>query len=540
VKSELTRYLHDQWEPIISQDIDGPDSKPLALDRQHAGSLGRYSAARRVARTLYIGTAPGSGSDQPGIGSERVLLGCAQPGESLPAFSDALRRLSDEAQHIHHDGNRYWVATKPNLNRTAEAKANALLREVDKLDVEIINRLRADDGRGEFARVHVAPESSDEVADEARARLVIFGPERAHRKGNAESTAMKSAREFLESRGNSPRVCRNALVFLVADEKALVDLRQATAHYLAWKEIDESWEELNLDAFQKNQAVAKKAEFDRTVDLRIGQTWIHALCPTQADATAAVTWEEVKVATGDALAERTADKLKKEELLLRALSGVRLRMELERVPLWRGNHVSLRQLVEDWSRYVYLPRVKNAEVLVGAVREGVALMTWERDGFAWADGYDECADRYQGLRAGQQLIAVDPDGPGLLVKPEVARRQLDQELAETETAPPIDGHLPGPGKGTGPGGGAPTPPAPSPQIRRFHGRARLNPIRVGSEAGKIAEEVISHLAGLMRAEVTVTLEISASLPDGASDQVVRTVTENCRTLKFESQGFERE
>lgn len=59
-------------------------------------------------------------------------------------------------------------------------------------------------------------------------------------------------------------------------------------------------------------------------------------------------------------------------------------------------------------------------------------------------------------------------------------------------------------------------------------------------AAKISEEVISHLAGLMRADVKVTLEIEANLPDGATEQVVRTVTENCRTLKFESQGFEKE
>jgi hypothetical protein len=40
--------------------------------------------------------------------------------------------------------------------------------------------------------------------------------------------------------------------------------------------------------------------------------------------------------------------------------------------------------------------------------------------------------------------------------------------------------------------------------------------------------------------VTVTIEIEAELPDGSPDQVVRTVTENCRTLKFTSQGFEQE
>ena len=40
--------------------------------------------------------------------------------------------------------------------------------------------------------------------------------------------------------------------------------------------------------------------------------------------------------------------------------------------------------------------------------------------------------------------------------------------------------------------------------------------------------------------MTVTLEIDADIPDGAPDHVVRTVTENSRTLKFHSHGFERE
>jgi hypothetical protein len=61
---------------------------------------------------------------------------------------------------------------------------------------------------------------------------------------------------------------------------------------------------------------------------------------------------------------------------------------------------------------------------------------------------------------------------------------------------------------------------------------------VGRDAGRIADEVISHLAGLVGADVNVTLEISASVQSGIPEKVVRTVTENCRTLKFGSQGFE--
>lgn len=100
--------------------------------------------------------------------------------------------------------------------------------------------------------------------------------------------------------------------------------------------------------------------------------------------------------------------------------------------------------------------------------------------------------------------------------------------------------------GTGSGGGVGVAPAEPPvepgpaQPRRFHGSVTLSTERVGLDAGRIAEEVIAHLAGLMGANVKVTLEVEAEVPDGVPEHVVRVVTENSRTLKFTSQGFERE
>jgi hypothetical protein len=58
------------------------------------------------------------------------------------------------------------------------------------------------------------------------------------------------------------------------------------------------------------------------------------------------------------------------------------------------------------------------------------------------------------------------------------------------------------------------------------------------DAGKIAEEVVQHISLLEGARVSVTLEIQATIPKGATEQAVRTVAENCRTLKFTSYGFE--
>ena len=76
--------------------------------------------------------------------------------------------------------------------------------------------------------------------------------------------------------------------------------------------------------------------------------------------------------------------------------------------------------------------------------------------------------------------------------------------------------------------------------RHDHGTVKLDPERVGRDASRIADEVVTHLVGLVGSSVHVTLEIDAEIPDGAPDNVVRIVTENGRTLKFTNQGFEKE
>ncbi len=126
----------------------------------------------------------------------------------------------------------------------------------------------------------------------------------------------------------------------------------------------------------------------------------------------------------------------------------------------------------------------------------------------------------------------------MLVKSGVARPQMENEI------PPDALPLTAPVGPTGKLGETPapaSPPRPAALPKRFHGSVALDATRVGRDAGKIAEEVIAHLSGLVGSNVTVTLEIYAEIPAGAPDGVVRTVTENARTLKFsEGSGFERE
>lgn len=544
VQFELTRYLSDNWVPVIEKDVDGPSSLPLRLDSE-VPNLGKFSACRRVARAIYLGSAPLTQAAHRGLEDRRVKLGCVMPGEAPAIFGDALRRLAGTATYLYQDGPRYWYSTQPTVTKLAEDRAEQLKRDPDKIVHELDQRIRKDLSKmGDFNRIHAMPQSGQDVPDDLDARLVVLRVDHPYSK-EPGSAAEATAKAILESRGNTPRLYRNTLVFLAADKTRLQDLDEATRKYLAWESILVEKVQLDLTPLQVKQAETQKAAADSAVTGRLPETYQWLLVPGQASPQAAVTWEALRLAGQDALAIRASKKLRSDELLLTGFAATRLRMELDRIPLWRGDHVAAKQLAEDFARYPYLPRLKESAVLLDAICEGAAMVTWEHDSFAFADSLDESAGRYRGLRCMQRITLADADAPGLLVKPEVASKQLDSETARP---PGGGGSTGGPASGgdggtttTEPGGGkSGPPPKPAAQPKRFHGTVDLDPTRVGRDASRIADEVIAHLAGLVGATVKVTLEVEAEIPSGTPDNVVRIVTENSRTLKFTNQGFEKE
>jgi len=544
VQFELTRYLPDNWVPVIEKDVDGPNSLPLRLDGE-LPNLGKFAACRRVARSIYMGSAPTSAAAHRGIEDRRVKLGCVMPGETPAVFGDALRRLASAATYLYQDGPRYWYSTQPTVTKLAEDRAEQLKRDPDKIVHELGGRLRKDlERKGDFNRIHPLPQSGQDVPDDLDARLVVLGVDHPYSKEPGCSAEI-AAKAILESRGNTPRLYQNTLVFLAADKTRLQDLDEAARKYLAWESILNEKVVLNLDPQQVKQAETQKIAADGAVTARLPETYQWLLVPVQTNPQVAIQWQVMRISGQDALAVRASKKLKNDELLITSFAATRLRMELDGIPLWRGNHVAIKQLVEDFARYIYLPRLKDSSVLIGAIRNGLPLFLWMQDSFAFADSYDESVGRYRGLRCGEEVPLADGDAQRLLVKADIACKQMDEEKIKkpahiTPVGPTTGGdQLPTPEPGTGPME-KPIVPSAAPQPKRFHGTVTLDTARVGRDASRIAEEVIAHLSGLIGATVTVTLEVEAEIPSGAPDHVVRTVTENSRTLKFTSQGFEKE
>jgi len=540
VRDELVRHLPDTWNSIIDREVDGKNSIPYQKDKSNH-RYGRIVAARRVARTIMLGSAPTT-RDQAvrGLEASRIRLGIVQPGESISDFNDALTTLHGSLSYLYNNpnGNRFWYDTRPTLRKTAEDRASQI-SAVD-VELEIENRLKKLRKETPFAGIHACPASSLDVPDDQAARLVILRSGDTYRRKAERSKAIEAVEDILNSRGTSPRIYRNMLAFVAPDYDNLASLQAEVRRFIAWKSIVTEKDALNLDGNQIREAQQNLDRSNHTVDLRINETYCWLLVPfiDQFGDMKTIQWEVSSISGGDdSIVAKAGKKMIQSEQIITNWAPALLLMQLDDL-LWKdSNDIQIKNLWGYLSTYCYLPRLANYRVLEDAILRGLASDEY----FALAGAYS--GSRYVDLQFNKTLMSINPSD--LLVKANVAMKQIVAEQKEN----PQPGGQPGgeqPGAGGTPGGeppagpgGTPSPgPQPAKNNTHFFMSARLDTTRVNRDVNNYVQEIIQHLMAVEGSDVELTLEVNVSAPNGIPSGTVRTVSENCRTLKITNFGFD--
>jgi predicted AAA+ superfamily ATPase len=554
VRNEMTYLLPAGWDPVIDCDIDGDRAETTELEQKES-RLGQVQAARRVARTLFLGTAPSCVATRPGIRGidrARVLLGCLQPGQSSALYGDALDRLADRLHYLNSTGDkkddttRYWFDTRANLRREMEDRKR-------RFDLKTDVRKKIEEAvRSEFDRVppfdgvHVFTPHAD-VPDDSALRLVILGPEQGFTKDDPRA-ATDAVLEYLKLHGSQPRHRANRLVFVAADAGVLSRLRDATRTAMAWKSIVDDVDEgkLNIDQNQLTQARKEARAASEVLPRAARECFKWLLCPMQDDPMATMPKIEshtLNTTSGNARGE--LERVCRENaLIIETWSPIHLRTELKS-HYWKADKPAVGALAfwEDTLRYLYLPRLKSREVLAAVVRTGAA----SRDFFGTAYGLKD--GKYEGFLFGDGNASLDDTL--LLIEPETAKNYAIELKKLIEVKPPEAGGGGVVADPTGDGttvliddgggqkqvvGGVGT--ARAAKVRTFRGSVEVNAALAKSRLNTIAEEVITLLASDPNATVRITLEIDAEFPQGASDTIRRGVSENANSLGFKTKDWE--
>lgn len=547
-RNELIYYLPAGWDPVVEKDIDGERAETGDLETREP-RFGALQAARRAARTLFLGSAPASGrTGARGIDRARVLLGCLQPGQTASLYSDALSRLVDRLHYLNASGDptqgttRFWFDTRANLRREMEDRKGRL-NDKNEVRTKIAETLRRMTGvTALFEGVHVFTPHS-EVPDDSALRLVVLAPEYFYSR-QENRIAFEAAVDMVKNNGSRPRHRANRLLFLAPDHGALSRLLDAARTALAWKSIVDDARELRLvlDTLQVEQAKRELQTAEEVVPRTVRECFKWLLCPGIATPTdTQIQMEALPLNTsGNSFGTELERVATENELILSVWSPLHLRKKLSDL-YWKPEKPAAAAMAfwEDALRYLYMPRFKSRSVLEQAIVKGAGS-----DDF-FGTAYGENGGEFEGFKLGNANVQLDETL--LLVEPSHAKK-YHRKLIESAHPPASGGGnsaMSAPPAGVTPSGTPPPIPGGAGSqtgsrsiYRNFYGTVEINPATAKMRLMQVAEEVIRYLAEDPKAEVKISLEIQASFPDGATESLKRTISENSGSLQFKNKTWE--
>jgi len=548
VLNKSIHYLPQGWQPVIEREVDSLQSEPAKIDGLDT-RFGSVKAARRSARTIFLGSAPAATSQSiRGIKSERILLGSVQPGQSVGVFEDVLKRLRDRLHYLYSEQDRFWFDTKPNLRREMESRKQNI-NEAEKLLPFIEDQVNQVFSRNHrFAGIHVFRPSGD-IPDEygIGPRLVVLKPDTPFSRGET-NPAFIAAEEVLKKRGDQPRQKQNRLIFLAPDYDVCSRLKDQARIYLAWDSIVEDIESgiLNQDLANLNQAKRNLEGATKALTQLVRETYKWLIAPVEEFIKGKPTlkWEAIAVSsTAPNLIQEIENKLKEEEWVIYEWSPIHLKNILSQWYLKEDiKEVSALRVWQDCCHYLYLPRIVNDAVYRDAISHGVD----SEDFFGFAAGKD--GDKYLGFAFGKTTTCSLDEACLLIdVQTALAYKEANKPSAAQLGTVPLRAEISivQSGQDSTTKENASQSYDNTEQVlqrlkNHFYGTVSLDPVRAKMDFATIMDEVVQNFTSKYGVSVRINIEIDATNKEGFDQGLQRTIKENCNALRFSSAEFEEE
>ena len=532
---EFTRLLAKSggnWDPVV-QEIDSHSSRTEQIDRKSQSFIEVGSAARRIARTIFLGSA--TGGAVKGITTRQIHLGVVEPRQGIAVYNDALSRMTGNLYFLYNLDDRYYFHTQENLNKVANDREAEYTDE--DIYAEIVSRLERAIGRD--PSVQVCPTSPSAVKDSETIQYVILHPQASLPSREKETDiASDTARKILtySADDDRQRSFRNTLLFIAARQDNIRELRNFIKNYLAWNSI------MNGDVLHRALTHLEGARLDQTtknlesaedaVTTAIFKAYRWTLTPTQADPqTNAYDFSIADAKVDDRrIISRLRDKFIEDDAIVTKIAPEIFAAQLQQY-IWSSDayqeHIGLDTLSELMAQNVYMPRLRDRSVLATCIRDGVQAGT-----FGYASAFE--VDDYRNFRFEEQIggLRVVEGSAAVLINPEMAKLLKEEKEKQQKAGTPES--APDPEKQTG-DDSTPIvvePPQAQGPTHVVVTKALQLELPFMEEIETLQDEIAHTLqadGGNVKIEITVT----ANKSDGFSENTTRAVKQNSEHLNAE-------
>ncbi len=265
--SQITILNGPSWDSVISADVSGSSSNAFRIDSSLRG-LDMHNITQGIAATILLGTF-GSKGQNKGVGMDELKLCMIKPESfSQNDINGALDKMEESAHYLYYSSagqKRYWFDTTPNINILInQAKGDVKSSEVTI--AEILRRVSEKARMVHLFNTLVNP--SEDIPEQMKPTLVILSPKYLANPHEVNGTTRPVIEKLATKKGNSERIYRNTMLFLVCSEIGIGKLHDDIKNYLACQKISSEYS-TQLTADQKIELRRRIEDASKQADISL-------------------------------------------------------------------------------------------------------------------------------------------------------------------------------------------------------------------------------------------------------------------------------
>lgn len=223
LRRELIKHIGNEYDSVISADITGFDSGSKIVDKDIGQSYTGLRLGTRSSTTIFLYSF--SGGQERGARMNEIKRAATTLDNPSSAVTEAVNKLKGRLFYLQCANDKYWFSNKPNINRILLTK----MENVKEQQIKELQRKQVEEAVGKKLTTYIWPREPKDVPDSSELKLVILDP--------GLEDAQKTTRAFIETKGESPRVYKNTMLFLSALESEKQAFKDECRKYLAYEMI---------------------------------------------------------------------------------------------------------------------------------------------------------------------------------------------------------------------------------------------------------------------------------------------------------------
>jgi hypothetical protein len=360
LSGQLKKLYGNGYDSVISADVSGSSSNAFKIDGNKP-NYGNWYLTQGIASVVLMNSFGSEGTNK-GISVPELKLNLLTPhGFNHNSINGALDELESNAYYLYYaqssiSGKRYWFHTKPNINILINQEKGDI--KPDDITAEIINRLQQKVKNVQFFNVLVNP--SEDIPEQLKPTLLILSPIHLAKSKSINGQTLPLIEKIATKKGNSERIYRNTLLFMVCSELGIGRLQSDAREYLACQKISLEYNS-QLEPEQRQDLKKRMEDAFKSVEVAIASAYSVVVKYSAKNGADILQMRQFKDAIDTQINNNIIDYLKEEEWLLDAV-GLSTLSNNNLLPTLETN-IKAKDIYEAFLRFDDKPMITGKEAI---------------------------------------------------------------------------------------------------------------------------------------------------------------------------------